>query len=51
MLGTPTVLRALCEGISISAKTLEIALRMRDEGKSLQDICDLCEVRMVVATG
>jgi hypothetical protein len=45
-LKVPTVLRALSEKASISAKTLEIALRMRENGKSLQDICDLCEVPM-----
>jgi hypothetical protein len=42
----PTVLRALSEKTSISTKTLKIALRMREYGKSLQDISDLCEVPM-----
>jgi hypothetical protein len=42
----PTVLRALSERTSISAKTLEIAFRMRESGKSLESISDLCEVPM-----
>jgi hypothetical protein len=42
----PAVLRALSEKTRISPRTLEVALRMRDDGKSLKDICDLCEVRM-----
>jgi hypothetical protein len=45
-LQVPTVLRALSEKTLIPAKNLEIALRIRENGKSLQDICDLCEVRM-----
>jgi lambda repressor-like predicted transcriptional regulator len=44
----PTVLRALSERASISAKTLEIALMMRENGKTLHDISDLCEVPMTL---
>jgi hypothetical protein len=38
------VFRALSERANIQAKTLEIALRMRENGKSLERISDLCEV-------
>jgi hypothetical protein len=43
-LKVPTVLRALSKRASISVKTLKIALTMRENGKSLERISDLCEV-------
>jgi hypothetical protein len=43
-LEVPTVLPALSERASISTRVLGIALRMRENGNSLESISELCEV-------